>query len=71
MGQEDKGTTDDGLVRSYTKTLRLLLLSYCKQPMPQCEEMPAGRGLGKCQVGVVKRRGVCVERNAPPGGGGG
>lgn len=38
---------------------------------PQCEEMPAGRGLGKCQVGVVKRRGVCVERNAPPGGGGG
>ena len=38
---------------------------------PQCEEMPAGRGLGKCQVGVVKTRGVCGERSAPSGGSGG
>lgn len=31
--QKNQTLKHDGLVRSYTKTLRLLLLSYCKPPM--------------------------------------
>lgn len=33
---------------------------------PQCEEVPGGRGLGKCWVGVVRRRGACAARGALP-----
>lgn len=34
---------------------------------PQGEEGPGGEGLGRCQVGVVRRRGEWRAREALPG----